>query len=175
MIAVYVSGAVSKPGVYTLPLGSRVADAIAAAGGPAGSADLEQINLAARVADEEHLAVPAKGENPVAAAVTPPGEVTQRPAPSPTRGATSAQRQPKPTTGKAGQGKAVPDHRIDINSASAKELEELPGIGPVLAQRIVAYRQQNGSFASVEDLKLVKGIGDAIFARVRDYVVVNGP
>jgi competence protein ComEA len=93
--------------------------------------------------------------------------------PPPTRATASSQRKAKPSPGKSGPAKPTPGGKIDINRASAQELEALPGIGPVLAQRIVTYRQEHGPFASVEDLKLVSGIGDAIFARVRDFIVVH--
>ncbi len=141
-IVVYVSGAVQAPGVYALPDGARVDDAIKAAGGPAADADLARVNLARRLHDEEQVYVPRLGEtNP----------------PVPPAGATGSDS----TTGK-----------ININTATATELATLPGIGPALAQRIVEYRQAHGPFARIEDLKKVSGIGDKVFERIKDLITI---
>lgn len=146
-VVVYISGAVVRPDVYTLPHDARVKDVVMAAGGFTIDANSERINLAAYIRDAEHIHVPYSGED---LAATTSSEVT-------------TENQPEP----------VADALININSASAVELEELPGIGPALSQRIVDYRTANGPFASVEDLKSVKGIGPAAFEHIRDLVTVG--
>ncbi|MBU1747883.1 MAG: helix-hairpin-helix domain-containing protein [Chloroflexi bacterium] len=131
-IAVYVSGAVQTPGVYELPDGARVDEAIEAAGGPTAEADLARVNLAHRLRDEEQVYVPRIGEE-ASPPVTPAG-----------------------TTGSGAGGK------ININTTTTAEFETLPGIGPALAQRIVEYREKNGPFASIDGIKQVGGIGDKV-------------
>lgn len=126
LITVYVSGAVSKPGAYTLPAQSRVADAVALAGVAREEAEMEVINLAARITDEEHFAIPEKGAIAIAGAKTP----TRTP-PGPTRVPTSLATAPTQN---------APQNQVNINTASASELETLPGIGPTLAGRIIEYR-----------------------------------
>lgn len=148
-IQVYVSGAVAHPGVYVLSWDSRVQQAITAAGGTVTDADLVQVNLAQRLHDEQQIYVPHKGE-----VVTP-----LLPMPVPRTASTAM-----PST--SGQ-------KININTARVSELETLPGIGPALAQRIVDYRQANGFFNGIEDIKEVSGIGDSIFARIKDLITVE--
>lgn len=145
-IVVDVEGAVRAPGVYTLPAGSRVIDAVKAAGGANSSADLTSVNLARALADGERVYIPRRGEAPPAEAA--PGGA----------GGGGA-------SGSAGG-------KVNINSASESELESLPGIGPTLAQRIVDYRTQHGPFHDVKDLLKVEGIGDKKFASLKDYVTV---
>ncbi len=135
-VVVHVVGAVGAPGVVTLPRGSRVADAIAAAGG-AAEADLSGVNLARPLVDGEQLYVPR------------PGEVV-------------------PASGTVGAPAVVDDGLVDLNRATEAELEELPGVGPVLAGRIAAARP----FASVDELDQVSGIGPATMTRLRDLVKV---
>lgn len=144
-VLVHVAGAVGAPGVVDLPLGSRVIDAIGAAGGPAGEADLDALNLARRVDDGERVLVPRIGETaPSGAEPIGAGQ-----APDPIGAAGSC---------------------VDIRTADAAALESLDGIGPRLAERIVAFRQSSGPFESVEDLDAVPGIGPALLARVREGV-----
>lgn len=160
-IAVYVSGAVASPGVYALPDGSRVGDAIEAAGGFTGEADREAINLASRVHDEQHISVPVLGaaDNEPANGSTSPTEV----APTPPE-ATKVAQPPTPAS--------VPG-LINVNTATIEELDQLPGIGPVLAGRIVEDREANGPFRSVDDLLRVPGIGEVLLAKLRDLVTVG--
>lgn len=146
-VLVHVVGAVRSPGVVTLVTGARVLDAVDAAGGATRRAALGLVNLARPVVDGEQLRVPARGETvaPVAAVGTaPPG-------------------------GGAG---AVPGTPIDLNTADASLLESLPGIGPVLAGRIVEWRTANGRFTAVEQLTEVSGIGDRVLEQVRALVTV---
>ncbi|MBC7291047.1 MAG: ComEA family DNA-binding protein [Actinotalea sp.] len=143
VVLVHVVGRVHQPGVVELPAGSRVVDAVTAAGGATTEADLSGLNLARPVVDGEQVVVPRPGEDvpPVdVAGPAPPG------APGPASGVT------------------------DLNRASVAELEALPGIGPVLASRIVAHRDQHGPFASVDDLQAVRGIGPALLADLRPLV-----
>lgn len=144
-IIVDVRGAVNKPGVYTLPAGSRVQDALARAGDVLTNADTRTLNLARRVNDGEQIHVPTLGE------VTVPPPTMARGAPTPTRLAS----------------------KININTATLAELDTLPGIGPAIAQRIIDYRTQNGDFKTIEEIKKVRGIGDALFNQIKDLITVQ--
>jgi competence protein ComEA len=146
-LVVYVSGAVLHPGVYTLPVSARVADALAAAGGATADADLVHINLARRVHDEEQVHIPLLGEP--TPAISPPVSEDAAPASPGTPG------------------------KVNINTASAAELDSLPGIGPGYAERIVAYRQSHGPFRTIEEIQNVPGIGPSTFARIRDLITVQ--
>lgn len=134
VVTVHVAGAVRSPGVVEVPAGSRVGDAIAAAGGALPVADLTRVNLAASLADGQQLVVPDGSA--------------------------------------AGPAADAGDGRVRLNVAGAAELETLPGVGPVLAERIVAHREENGPFAVVEDLLDVPGIGEAKLAALREVVLV---
>jgi competence protein ComEA len=153
-LKVYIVGAVARPGVYSLNEGDRIEDAIRAAGGALADADLEGINLSARVHDEEQIRVPHRGAAPFTPAPAPP--IAGTPVP------------PAP-----GSGGGPPSAKIDLNQADATALATLPGIGPALAGRIIAYRTEHGPFQHIEDIKLVRGIGDAIFESIRPYIVVG--
>nr|WP_315201852.1 ComEA family DNA-binding protein [Actinomyces oris] len=153
-VVVHVTGAVSSPGVVTLPPGSRVTDAINAVGGASADADTEQLNLARVLTDGEQIRVPRIGE------------VLPNPAPQPGGAAT-------PSVGTApGKTNGDASGTININTASASELEKLPGIGPALAQRIVEYRDSHGPFASVDALTDVPGIGKAKLEGLREQATV---
>ena len=154
-VVVHVTGAVSRPGVVTLPPGSRVTDAIDAAGGVAPDADAEQLNLARVLTDGEQIRVPRIGE------------VMPDPAPQPSGAAT-----PGAGTGSGKPGDGGASGTVNINTASASELEKLPGIGPALAQRIVEYRDSHGPFASVDSLTDVPGIGKAKLEGLREQATV---
>jgi competence protein ComEA len=154
-IVVYVSGAVINPGLYSLPAGSRVGDAVAKAGGLRPDADMEQINLAARISDEEHILVPEKGATRVPVTPSSPRQPTAQ-------HATPVATNQLSTTAK-----------ININTATATELERLPGIGPSLAAPIIAYREENGPFLAIEDLMLVPGIKEGIMSNIRSLITVG--
>lgn len=138
-LTVYVSGEVAQPGLVSVPTGSRVADAISAAGGATERAVLSALNLASLVSDGQQIIVPDRAGSPGtdSAAVAGPN-----------------------------------DGLVHINVATAEDLENLPGVGPVLAARIVEYRNKHGLFASVEDLLDVPGIGEGKLATLRDSVAI---
>ncbi len=139
---VYISGAVLSPGVYAFSEGDRLADVVELAGGALADADLDAVSMASRVKDEDHWHILRLGESPAS-----------------------------PITASSGlPSGAAPSGKININSASATELESLPGIGPTIAQRIVAYRETNGPFATVDDLINVSRIGPATLESIRDLV-----
>jgi len=142
-LVVHVVGAVRRPGLYRLPAGSRIDDAVRRAGGVTRRADTELINLAAPLADGTQVVVPRK---------TPPGAAGSV-------GATGAES----ATGQ-------PQGPVHLNTATLDDLDALPGIGPVTAQRILDYRQQHGAFSSVDELDAVPGIGPARMEQLRDLV-----
>jgi competence protein ComEA len=151
-VTVHVAGAVARPGVVSLPAGSRAVDAVAAAGGMAPGADPDRVNLAAKLADGERLVVPVVGQ-------PAPAEVPPASAGAPG------------SSGSAPGG--VPSAPIDLNSATAEQLDELPGVGPATAAAIVSYRDAHGPFRSVDGLLDVRGIGDAKLDALRDLVTVG--
>jgi competence protein ComEA len=136
-IAVEIAGAVANPGIYDLPVRSRVGDAIEAAGGISLSADLSGINRAAYLMDGQKITIPVL--------------------------AADGSEQPEP----------VATGIININTATADELDALPGIGEVRAQAIVDYRNQNGPFGSVDELLAVEGISQSVLDGLRDLVTVG--
>ncbi|MDN5688121.1 MAG: ComEA family DNA-binding protein [Brachybacterium sp.] len=159
-LVVHVSGAVASPGVVRLPAGSRVDDALRAAGGPDEDAELSAVNLARPVDDGEQIYVPRPGEEPPASARHPGGTGS---AESAAGGASGSG---------AGDGAGDSGAPIDLNSADATELEALPGVGPAIAQRIVEHREKNGPFASVDALLEVSGIGPATLEEIRGQATV---
>lgn len=140
-LRVYVTGAVRQPDVYLLAPGSIVKDALAAAGGAAAGADLDRINLAVQLQDQQQVYVPRQGEAaPMAPAVG---------------------------------GGGAPAGPVNINTATAAELETLSGVGPKTAEAIVEYREANGPFESIEGIMNVPGIGEGTFEKIRDEITVG--
>ena len=139
LLVVDVAGAVRHAGLYRLRSGSRIDDAIAAAGGPTAKAQLDSVNLAAPIADGEQVVVPGRGAAGVAA-------------------------------GPAAAGSS-PTAPLDLNSATLEQLESLPGVGPVTAQKILDYRQAHGAFHAVAELEGVPGIGPAHMAQLKGLVI----
>lgn len=137
-LIVHVAGAVREPGLYRLRDGSRVADALARAGGATRKANLEAVNLAAPLVDGEQVLVPRSGPAGVAA---------------------------------SGVGSAQPAGPVSLSAATVEQLDELPGVGPVTAQKIVDYRSLHGTFRSVDDLDAVPGIGPARIDALKGLVV----
>lgn len=148
-VVVHVAGAVAAPGVQHLPAGSRVVDAVEAAGGSTPEADLGRINLAAALTDGQQVYVLRLGE------------------PAPPLPATGG-----PGAGDGGAGPAGAGGLIDVNTATAALLDELPGVGPTTAEAIVAHRDEHGPFLAVDDLLDVRGIGEAKLEQIRDLVTV---
>jgi len=136
-LVVHVVGAVRRPGLYRLPAGSRVADAVARAGGATRKADTALVNLAAPLADGVQIAVPRRGATAAAGA------------------------------GSAGGAGGVAAGPVHLNSATAADLDSLPGVGPVTAQKIIDYRQQHGPFTALDDLDAIPGIGPARIEQLR--------
>lgn len=144
-VTVHVAGAVRAPGLYRLGSGSRVADAIAAAGGVAEDVDIERVNLAAPIADGQRVFITRRGQ--------PQPELPGGPAPDPS------------SAGSAGP--------LDLNTATEVQLEALPGVGPSTAAAIIEQRRRVGRFRSVEDLLEVRGIGSARLDQLRGLVTVG--
>ncbi|MBB6402979.1 ComEA family DNA-binding protein [Arthrobacter sp. AZCC_0090] len=153
-LTVHVAGAVKNPGIVTLPAGARVFDAIAAAGGAEPAAELNSLNLAAVVQDAAKIHVPRTGE----------------PVPEPAAG-TAGGTVGAPDSGSSGAGTSA-GGKLNLNTATAEELDALPKVGPVLAKRIVEWRQQHGPFAAVEDLDAVDGVGPKMMETLLPLVTV---
>jgi len=139
-----VAGKVRRPGLVRLPAGARVADAITAAGGPLPGTDVSLLNLARKVVDGELILVGVPAPSG--------GNPTQAPGP--------------------GGAPGVPGGKVNLNTATLAQLDALPGVGPVLAQRIIDHRERQGPFRSVGDLRQVDGIGAARFNQLEDLVTV---
>lgn len=152
-IFVHVVGEVASPGVYQFSGDARVVDAVRAAGGLTTLANPEMINLADRVSDGQQVRVPAVGAAPQPTLTPYPLGVSQRSA--------------------SGLVVTASGGLMNINVATVSELESLPGIGPVLAERIVSYRTENGPFAAIEDIMDVSGIGEGYFAQIRELITVE--
>ena len=144
LITVDVKGAVKSPGIYDLPVGSRVHDAVQKAGGLTEEADSKSLNLAQKVSDEALVYVPTKGE-----------EAASQQATSGT----------SPSTSK--------DKKVNLNKASLEELKQVKGLGGKRAQDIIDHREANGKFKSVDELKKVSGIGAKTIEKLKDYVTVD--
>jgi competence protein ComEA len=156
-VTVHVAGAVQRPGVYRLAAGARVNDALHDAGGPRPHADLTAVNLAAKLEDGRQVIVPERAAA-VPTASSPGAAIT------PSAGAS--------TPGAAGAGAGPPGAPINLNTATLEQLDELSGIGPATAQKIIDYREEHGGFGSVEELGEVPGIGDVRLAELREQVRV---
>ena len=155
-IIVHITGEVKKSGVISLKEGARIIDAIEEAGGVTEEADLDEVNLAYALEDGQKIYIPNKKDKEIKS-------------------------EKQYITNESGNnvivqnvndGKGV-SKKVNINTASQSELENLPGIGPAIANRIIEYRTQNGKFNSIEDLQNVKGIGDAKFANIKDNIIVK--
>ena len=156
-----VSGAVQRPSLYVLPPGSRVMQAVRAAGGPTGEADLDAINLAEKVADGQKVFVPKR------TAAVPPSTV-----PLPAGAAPTATK--KSAGAKAGSSKisAGSAETVALNAATQEQLERLPGVGPSMAAKILAYRAQIGGFEKPDDLMQVPGLGPKKYAKIAPFITL---
>jgi competence protein ComEA len=214
-LAVDVTGAVRNPTLYYLPAGSRLQQAIHAAGGPTKDADLDQVNLAEPVSDGEKVYIPHKGATfaeamsyspstssgepvetsrrhrsypaetieplpplpvsvPRYVAVTPGNSIglTSPPPPSTAPSDIIAEK-PKSHGRTSSKFRSPADGQVDLNTATEEDLEKIPGIGPAMAGRILAYRQQIGQFHSIDDLRQVSGVGDKKIAKWAPYFVIR--
>ncbi len=187
-VTVHICGAVRKEGVYILPAGSRIRDAVEAAGGFSENADRSWLNLAMQIEDAWQIRVPSKEET--ANFLRPQGDSGQEtagaaaPAAQGTLGITDGTDTPFIVRGESSSedlSDASPkteDHtagrtlRINLNTASKEELMKIPGVGETKAQRIIDYREQNGRFEAVEDLMKVPGIKDASFQKMKAFITV---
>ena len=177
-VRVHVAGAVNNPGVYTLPAQGRTVDAIAAASGAAADADLDRVNLAGTLSDGVQIYVPHRGETAAPAQIQPNGGTANAGQGNAANGAAQngasqggAQPQPARTLTPAGSAQkgSTP---VNINTATAEELQTLPRIGPAMAQRIIAWREAHGGFRSVDELDAVPGIGPSMLENLRPLVTV---
>ena len=177
-VRVHVAGAVNNPGVYTLPAQGRAVDAIAAASGAAADADLDRVNLAGALSDGVQIYVPHRGETAAPAQIQPNGGTANAGQGNAANGAAQngasqggTQPQPARTLTPAGtaQKGSTP---VNINTATAEELQTLPRIGPAMAQRIIAWREAHGGFRSVDELDAVPGIGPSMLENLRPLVMV---
>lgn len=177
-VRVHVAGAVNNPGVYTLPAQGRAVDAIAAASGAAADADLDRVNLAGALSDGVQIYVPHRGETAAPAQIQPNGGTANTGQGNAANGAAQngasqggAQPQPARTLTPAGSAQkgSTP---VNINTATAEELQTLPRIGPAMAQRIIAWREAHGGFRSVDELDAVPGIGPSMLENLRPLVTV---
>jgi len=153
-IYVDIAGEVKFPGVYEMENGDRVFHLIEKAGGATENADISSINLSKKLTDGEKIIIFAK-RNLIDSETTTSSSITQSDTSSSINSSTKN------------------SNLININTASQKELEELPGIGPALAQRIIDYREKNGYFSTIEDIKKVSGIGDKRFEAIKDSITVG--
>ncbi len=181
LIYVHVAGAVKRPSLYQLAPNSRVWHAIKAAGGPSANADEDGVNLAAKIHDGEKIYVPTKTRAvPAAAAPQEAPEITA-PASAPlavrtAHAPTAAKSKGGASVGAAGKPTklvSASQGQVNINTAGVEQLQELPGIGPAMAGRIVGYRQQAGPFQKAEDLMNVGGIGPKKFGRIAPLIKLH--
>ena len=145
-IIIYVAGAVRTPGVFTLPEGSRIADAIEAAGGLADDADIDDVNLAERISDGQKITIYTAEE----------AETVRLAAAE-----------------EASEGGITADGRVNINTASKEELMTLAGIGESKAEAIIDYREDKGSFSDIAEVKNISGIKDGVYAKIEDNITVG--
>lgn len=150
-IIVHITGQIKKSGILELTIGSRIADAITAAGGATDEADLDQVNLAYELQDGQKIYIPKKDEKNKEIAYI---------------------------TNESGKNVIVEENsqevnqKVNINKADQEELQKLPGIGPALAMQIIEYRNINGKFNKIEDLQNVKGIGDSKYNNIKDRICI---
>ena len=177
-VRVHVAGAVNNPGVYTLPAQGRTVDAIAAASGAAADADLDRVNLAGALSDGVQIYVPHRGETAAPAQIQPNGGTANAGQGNAANGAaqngaSQGGTQPQPARTLTASGSAQKGSSpVNINTATAEELQSLPRIGPAMAQRIIAWREAHGGFRSVDELDAVPGIGPSMLENLRPLVTV---
>lgn len=171
-IKVQIRGAVKHPGIYTMFVGSRVAELVQHAGGPTPDADLKPLNLTRVLSDGDECEVLTRAQT----ATPAPNQMAAAPRPSMRSRGTGKRR--RLSVHKPGKGPLVRESkdtgvRVHINSASAEQLQMLPGVGPGLAAAIVRQRQRQGAFHTVDDLREVPGFGERRLERVKPYIVID--
>lgn len=160
-ITVYISGQVAKEGVVTLSSDKRLADAVEKLGGLTKNADTNNINLAMKLEDEKHYIIPKEGE-----AIQNNSDSTQ------VASNTDTNNQSNNNSNNSAQS-ASQGSKININTADLKQLDDIPGVGEATANKILSYRDENGEFKSIEEIKNVNGIGDKKFENMKDLICVN--
>lgn len=165
-IKVHVSGAVNNPGVVELEENSRVGDAIEKAGGVTEEASTDEINLAYLLEDGTKIHIPTKQEMEQAK-LAKGAQETQNESTNIITDATTGS-----STNSSSNSSAKTTSKVNINTATQTELETLPGIGPATATKIIAYREENGKFKSIEEIKEVSGIGDSKYEKIKDLIKV---
>ncbi len=166
-IIVHVSGEVNKEGIVELEVGSRISDAIDKAEGLAENADTKEINLAFKLEDGMKIYIPKIGEEKSEEVQESTSDETSKYITSTSGVVDSQDENTENNNGKSITGK------VNINTASQTELETLPGIGPATSSKIISYREENGKFESIEELKEVSGIGDAKFENIKELICVK--
>lgn len=161
-VAVYVTGEVAKPGVVYVPWEGRVGDAINQCGGLLPTADSSQVNMAATVKDGMEIRVKGK-------IISKDGNIGSQGNHSSVEGSVASRAS---KTGSPKQGQNSASEMVNINTADVEELKKLKGIGPAMAQRIIDYREANGSFQAPEDIMQVKGIGKAKYAKLKEQISI---
>ena len=156
-IVVHITGEVKKEGVIYLEKGARIIDAIKEAGGETKQADLSQVNLAYVLQDGQKLYIPNKNEKISEYIIEESGQSVG---------------ESKSSAGLSGNKEEGKNVKVNINTATLEELDNLPGIGPSLAERIIEYREENGNFKTIEDIQNVKGIGESKFNDIKEKIIV---
>lgn len=157
-ITVYISGEVNNPGIVTLKSDDRLADAVKMLGGVTKKADMNNINLAVKLEDEMHYIIPKKGEKVDSLNQNSSNNITGK------------------NTNNNQAGDKIDGQnsdKVNINTASIQELDTIPGVGEATANKILNYREENGDFKSIEDIKNVNGIGDKKYENMKDLICVN--
>lgn len=163
---VHIAGAVNKPGVYHLPAGSRIYDAITTAGDTTFQADISDLNLAAVIGDGDKIDIPILQNKPDPKPEPLTNEARQE-------SFSSSEPISKTKTILHSRSAVQSSRKININTATVSELDNLPGIGPKLAERIILYRQQHGPFKRIDDIVLVSGIGSKRFEQMKSMITVK--
>ncbi len=157
-IVVHITGAVKETGILILPEGARIADAIEFANGTTKEADLDQVNLAYILEDGQKIYIPKKSDKKMSEIITYITSDAGKNVILDSKGSSVANES---------------NRKININTATQNELETLPGIGPSTAKTIIEYREAHGKFEKIEDLKNIKGIGEAKFENIKDYIEIK--
>ena len=166
-ITVYVSGAVKKPGMVTLNEGERLGTAVEKVGGTTKKADLNNVNLALKLKDEVHYIIPKEGEKLSTTSQANDNQSTNE------NNNSNTNNNNINNNNENNEGESSNSSKININTATIEELDKLPGVGEATANKIANYRDENGNFKSIEEIKNVNGIGDKQFEDMKDLICVD--